>query len=68
MGYYASGYGTITIRTDYDTPTLQKLYNSKTLDRSARIMIHRHCRNYITAKRWTSATVQKNFKRKLFLI
>ena len=31
MGYYASGYGTITIRTDYDTPTLQKLYNSKTL-------------------------------------
>ena len=32
MGYYASGYGTITIRTDYDTPTLQKLYNSKTLD------------------------------------
>ena len=26
MGYYASGYGTITIRTDYDTPTLQKLY------------------------------------------
>ena len=32
MGYYASGYGMITIRTDYDTPTLQKLYNSKTLD------------------------------------
>ena len=32
MGYYASGYGTITIHTDYDTPTLQKLYNSKTLD------------------------------------
>ena len=32
MGYYASGYGTITIRTDYDTPTLQKLYKSKTLD------------------------------------
>ena len=32
MGYYASGYGTITIRADYDTPTLQKLYKSKTLD------------------------------------
>ena len=47
MGYYASGYGMITIRTDYDTPTLQKLYNRK---------------------RWTSATVQKNFKPKLFLI
>ena len=32
MGYYASGYGSITVRTDYDTPTLHKRYKRKTID------------------------------------
>ena len=32
MGYYASGYGSVIIRTDYDTPTLHKRYKRKTLD------------------------------------
>ena len=32
MGYYASGYGSIKIRTDYDTPALHRLYKRKTID------------------------------------
>ena len=32
MGYYASGFGSITIRTDFNTSTLHKRYKRKTID------------------------------------